>query len=78
MEILILTSFTKNITFENYGDCDIIDENEYIDKHLTWIKIEKTSEKLCCMDRFISNISCLSFVIRTLTSINSTRYILYY
>lgn len=69
MEILILTSYTKNITWNDYGNCDfgklssvnhlqysqkhnysylskIVDENNYSDRHLTWVKIDILRKKL--------------------------------
>jgi len=69
MKILILTSYTKNITWNDYGNCDfgnlssinhlkysqkhnysylsrIVDENDYTDRHLTWIKIDIIKNKL--------------------------------
>ena len=63
MNILIITGYTKNVMWDNYGDCNygklsstnhleysqlhnysylsnIVDENDYQDRHLTWVKID--------------------------------------
>tara|TARA_R110000772_G_scaffold20466_5_gene56936 strand:- start:94426 stop:95115 length:690 start_codon:yes stop_codon:yes gene_type:complete len=76
MNILILTSYTKNITWDDYGNCDygnlssinhlkysqkhnysylsqIVDENDYTDRHLTWIKIDIIKKKLPFYDYIV-------------------------
>ena len=73
MKILILSAYTKEVVWNNYGKCDfgefatlnhkeyaerhgysyhceIVDAKDYLDMHLTWLKIYVINKFLCLYD----------------------------